>query len=167
MAFGSGPSYDHKMLNYRQAVLGDVKALCKFTDWWLAGRGKAQGAAGAVNDCFVSPGQHRKYVLKYKTWICCHDNYIVGWAVVENSNTMIHLLVAGDYRGCGIGSKLVLILSPRLVRSKLDQSSGNPIGFYAKLGYRKVKRVQSRSRLDIDKICPTRDANIDVLEYSG
>jgi len=155
------------MLKYRQAVLDDLKALCKFTDWWLAGRGKSKGAVGAVNDCFISPSHHRKYILKYQTWICCDVEKIIGWAVVEPSNTMIHLLIHGDYRGKGIGSRLVKILSPRSVRSKLDQSSGNPIGFYAKLGYRKVKRVQSRSRLDIDKIYPLRDANIDVLKYSG
>jgi len=155
------------MLQYRQAVLDDVKALCKFTDWWLSGRGKAKGVPGAVNDCFVSPSQHLKYIRKYHTWICCHDTYIVGWAVVEPSDTMIHLLVAGDYRGCGIGSRLVEILCPRSVRSKSDQSSGNPRPFYEKLGFGFVGSCQSRSRLDIEKICPTRKSNIDVMEKSG
>lgn len=155
------------MLTFRQAVLDDVKDLCKFTDWWLSGRGKAKGAAGAVNDCFISPGQHRKYILKYQTWICLDAEKIIGWAVVEPSNTMIHILVHGNYRSKGIGTMLIVFLSPRFVRSKSDQSSGNPIGFYAKLGYRKVKRVRSRSRLDIDVICPSRNPNIDVLEYSG
>jgi len=155
------------MLQYRQAVLDDVKALCKFTDWWLSGRGKAEGVPGAVNDCFVSPGQHGKYIVRYKTWICLDDLEIIAWAVVEPSSTMIHLLVSGDYRSNGIGQRLVKILSPRIVRSKLDQSCGDPIGFYNKLGYRKVKRVKSRSRLDIDKICPLRKANIDVMELVG
>lgn len=155
------------MLTYRQAVIDDVKELCKFTDWWLAGRGKAKGVAGAVNDCFVSPGQHRKYILKYQTWICLDAKKIIGWAVVQSSDSMIHLLVDGNYRGKGIGSRLVKMIAPRFVRSKFDQSSGNPFGFYNKLGYRKVKRVRSRSRLDIDKICPSRNPNIDVMEYSG
>jgi len=155
------------MLTYRQAVLDDIKALCKFTDWWLSGRGKAKGVPGAVNDCFVSPRQHRKYIRKYSTWVCCHDSYIVGWAVVEHNSTMIHLLVAGDYRGCGIGTRLVKILSPRLIRSKLDQSSGDPIEFYIALGYKKIHCVRSRSRFDIDNVRPKRNDNIDVLEYSG
>lgn len=167
MAYRWADCYDHKMLTYRRAVLGDLKELCKFTDWWLAGRGKRQGVTGAVDDCFITPGQHRKYICRYLTWVCCDGYKIVGWAVVERSDTMIHLLVASNYRGKGIGTMLLSYLSPRFIRSKLDQSSGNPIGFYEKLGYRKVATVKSRSRIDIDEICPSRDANIDVLEYVG
>lgn len=155
------------MLTYHEAVLGDVKALSRFTDWWLAGRGKAKGVIGAVNDCFISPSQHKKYVVKYRTWLCCDGAQVVGWAVVEPAGTMIHLLVAGNYRGKGIGSRLLKILSPRCIRSKLDQSTGNPEKFYKRFGYRKVKRVRSRSRLDIDKIRPSRNANIDVMEFTG
>ncbi len=155
------------MTVYRTAVMGDLNELCKFTDWWLAGRGKAKGVSGAVNDCFISPGQHRKYIQKYKTWVCCMRKKIVAWAVVERSDTLIHLLVAGDCRGKGIGTMLLAYLSPRYVRSKLDQSSGNPKGFYMMLGYRKIKSVRSRSRFDIDKIRPKRTNNIDVLEYPG
>ncbi len=155
------------MLNYRQAVLDDVKNLSRFTDWWLAGRGFHQQIHGAVNDCFISPGQHRKYINKYNTWICTSDEDIVGWAVVQHNDIMIHLLVAGDYRGIGIGSKLLRMLSPRFVRSKSDQTSGNPISFYQRAGYRKIDTVQSRSRLDIDVIKPFRKANIDILELAS
>lgn len=152
------------MLQFRRAVLDDLSALCFFTDWWLSGRGKSKGIDGAVDDCFISPGQHKKYIEKYTTWICLDGDKIVGWAVIEPSDTMIHLLVAGNYRGLGIGSAFVDCLSPRFIRSKMDQSSGDQIGFYMSLGYRKVKRVQSRSRLDIDKIHPFRKANIDLME---
>ncbi len=155
------------MLKYHRAVLADVKALSRFTDWWLAGRGKAKGIVGAVNDCFIAPSQHKKYITRYKTWICLDGKQIVAWAVVEPSNTMIHLLIAGNYRGLGIGTRLVNILSPRYVRSKIDQSTGNPIAFYTRLGYRKVSQVQSRSRLDIEKIKPKRTRNIDILELPG
>ncbi len=155
------------MLHYRQAVLGDVTALSRFTDYWLAGRGLREKAPGAVNDCFISPSQHRKYIAKYTTYLC-HDDYrVVGWAVVQHNSIMIHLLVAGDLRGCGIGSKILELLSPRFVRSKSDQSSGNPISFYQQAGYRKVDTVKSRSRLDIDVIKPFRKANIDILELTS
>lgn len=155
------------MLHYRQATEYDVRQLSRFTDFWLAGRGFYQKVPGAVNDCFISPGQHRKYVNKYVTWICTDDSNVVGWAVVQHGDIMIHLLVAGDYRGCGIGSALLSHLRPRFVRSKSDQSSGNPIAFYQKMGYRKIDTVQSRSRLDIDLIKPFRKPNIDILEYPG
>ncbi len=155
------------MLNYRQAVLDDVKNLSRFTDWWLAGRGFHKNVPGAVNDCFISPGQHEKYILKYNTWVCTDDDFIVAWAVVQHNDIMIHLLVAGDYRNTGIGSALLRKLSPRFVRSKSDQSSGNPIGFYRRAGYRKINTVQSRSRLDIDVIKPFRKPNIDILELAS
>ena len=151
-------------LTYRQATLDDLAGICHFTDWWLSGRGKSKGVEGAVDDYFVSKGQHSKYVQKYATWLCLDEATIVGWAVVEPSDVMIHLLVAGDRRGEGIGKVMMATLRPRFVRSKMDQASGNPISFYENLGYRRINTVKSRSRLDIDRIKPLRAKNIDVLE---
>ena len=133
------------MLNYREATEDDSKALRRFTDFWLSGRGKRVKAAGAVDDCFISPSQHKKYICKYRTFLCIDALEIICWAVVEPSGTLIHLLVHGNYRRKGFGRFVVQILSPRYVRSKLDQSSGNPISFYEKLGYRKVRTVKSCS----------------------
>lgn len=151
------------MLIYRDATLEDLKAVSRFTDFWLSGRGKRLGISGAVDDCFISPSQHKKYICKYTTFICLNSHELIGWAVVEPSDTLIHLLVDGDYRGKGIGKSMVQILRPKVVRSKSDQSSGNPIGFYESLGYHKVSVEQSRSRLDIDSIRPSRKKNIDIL----
>jgi len=148
---------------YRDATLDDLKEVSRFTDFWLSGRGKRVKAPGAVDDCFISPSQHRKYIVKYRTVLCFDDLEIIGWAVVEPSSTLIHLLVHGSYRCLGIGEKLVQICAPKFVRSKSDQSSGNPIGFYTRLGFKKVRSIQSRSRLDIDVIKPNRKPNIDIL----
>ncbi len=152
------------MLNFRDATIDDLKAVSRFTDFWLSGRGKRVQAAGAVDDCFISPSQHKKYICKYRTFICLEDLELVGWAVIEPSGTMIHMLVSGRHRGNGIGRQMMKLLSPKLVRSKSNQSTGNPIGFYNRLGYHKVSTVRSRSRLDIDVIRPKRKPNIDVLE---
>lgn len=149
---------------YRKAIESDLKSISQFTDYWLAGRGLAKGAPGAVNDYFIGPSQHRKYVLKYKTLLALEGHNIVAWAVVEPSGTLIHLLVAGDRRGQGIGSMVLRVLDPPKIRSKLDQSSGNPEEFYHKLGYKKVAQVQSQSRYDIDTIRPDRPKNIDIFE---
>lgn len=162
-----GLCYNESMLKYRRANVGDLDRVCRFTDWWLAGRGRSKGVSGALDDYFISKGQHKKYVVKYTTWICLDLNTLVGWAVVEPSGTMIGLLVAANRRGEGIGKHLMLLSKPRFIRSKSDQSSGNPIGFYKKLGYRKVKRVRSQSRLDIDRLRPKRTANIDILELAS
>ncbi len=151
------------MVLYRDATIEDLKAVSRFTDFWLSGRGKRVKAFGAVDDCFISPSQHKKYIRKYRTLLCFDVFWIIGWAVVEPSGTLIHMLVAGNRRGKGIGKKMMRILDPKCVRSKNDQSSGNPIGFYKRLGYCKVTTEKSRSRLDIDVIRPKRKANIDVL----
>ncbi len=152
------------MLNFREATIDDLKAVSRFTDFWLSGRGKRLEAPGAVDDCFISTSQHKKYICKYRTLLCLSELEIIGWAVVEKSGTLIHLIVDGSLRGKGIGKSMMGILKPKVVRSKSDQSSGNPIGFYERLGYRKVATEQSRSRLDIDVIRPKRKPNIDVLE---
>ena len=148
----------------RRATLKDLETICSFTDFWLAGRGKSQGISGAVDDYFISSGQHKKYIVKYATWQCVCNSRLLCWAVVEPSGTMINMLVDGNLRGKGIGRALMAKVRPKFIRSKSDQSSGNPIGFYEKLGYRKVSRVQSRSRLDIDQVRPARRPNIDILE---
>lgn len=152
------------MILYRDATIADLADVCEFTDWWLAGRGKRQGVSGALNDYFISPSQHRRYILKYRTYLALEKDRIVAWAVLESNSTLIHLLVAEPFRGRGIGRSVVGFLYPKLVRSKSNQSTGNPIGFYQTLGYTLVARLQSRSRFDIDKVRPGRKSIIDVLE---
>lgn len=148
---------------YRRALSSDLRDVCRFTDWWISGRGKAKHVPGAVNDCFISRRQHAKYILKYETWLCVEGDELIAWAVIEPSGTLIHLLVAGDQRGRGIGKRFIDGLRPRYVRSKLDQSTGNPIEFYMKMGYKKVDTVRSKSRFDIDRLRPDRMKNIDIL----
>lgn len=154
------------MFIYRDATLDDLKDVSRFTDFWISGRGKRVNAPGAVDDTFISPSQHRKYICKYRTFLCLDALGIVAWAVVEPSGTLIHLLIAGNHRGIGIGRQMMFVLHPEFVRSKSDQSSGNPIGFYKYLGYRKVRTVKSRSRFGIDVVRPNRKSNIDVLVRS-
>lgn len=159
--------FDGKIkLEFRDATIEDLKAVSRFTDFWLSGRGKRLKALGAVDDCFISPSQHKKYICKYRTLICLDEVQLVGWAVIEPSSTLIHLLVAGNFRGQGIGRQMMQILSPKFIRSKSDQSSGNPIAFYKWFGYEIVRTEQSRSRLDIDSIKPNRKPNIDILQRS-
>lgn len=150
------------MLIYRQAIESDIPDICRFTDYWLAGRGLKDNAPGAVNDYFVSPSQHKKYVTKYLTYLCLEDGAILAWSVMETSRTLIHLLVAGNRRCLGIGKRMVSLLRPKVVRCKTDQSSGNPGPFYEKLGYKQVELVRSESRLDINRLRPNRGKNIAV-----
>lgn len=148
----------------RKATVDDVPALRQFTDFWLAGRGLRVQAPGAVNDCFVSPAQHRKYVTKYATYVLIVDGILIGWAVVQHDGSLIHFLISGFHRGIGFGRRFLERIRPRSIHSKADQSSGDPGGFYEHLGYKKTRTILSKSRLDIDNIRPDRKPNIDIYE---
>lgn len=145
------------------ATINDLYDICRFTDYWLAGRGLRVKAPGAVNDYFISPSQHKRYILKYKTYIVRLDGEIIAWAVIHTTDTMIHLLIAAPYRGRGIGSSILKHLAPGQVRSKSNQSTGNPAEFYIKNGYTFSKQVLARRRIDIDKLKPNRKPIIDIF----
>ena len=146
-----------------QADIKDLDTIRRFTDFWLSGRGIKHNAPGAVDDCFISPSQHRRYILKYKTFLLHNKQSLIGWAVIQHDGSLIHFLMAGTHRGKGLGSLFLEKLHPDKIHSKSDQSSGNPGPFYEKCGYKKIKTVKSQSRLDIDKIRPDRKANIDIF----
>lgn len=154
------------MIVYRKARIDDLDPISRFTDWWISGRGKARNVPGAVNDCFITKPQHRKYIQKYETLLAFRGVFIVGWAVKGHNEVLIHLLISGPYRGQGIGKAMISILRPRVIRSKKDQSTGNPIGFYEKLGYMKVRSEQSKASFSIGKSRPTRPKNIDIFVRS-
>lgn len=151
-------------MEFEIATLKDLKEICFFTDFWLAGRGLKKHAPGAVNDCFISPSQHTKYILRYKTYVIFRKDKIIAWAVIQLDGSLIHLLVSGYHRHEGIGSWIIQRLQPKIVHSKNDQSSGDPAEFYEKLGYTKTATVKSASRLDINKIRPDRKKNIDIYQ---
>ena len=50
------------------------------------------------------------------------------------------------YRGRHIGGELVKRLQPDYIRSKSDQSTGDPTSFYKKLGYEVTERHAGRKR---------------------
>ncbi len=148
----------------KRASILDLLKIRTFTDFWLAGRGLAKGAPGAVNDYFISPSQHRKYIQKYRTYVLIQDNKIFVWTVIQPNGSLIHLLVHGEHRGQGLGTKVLDLLQPKSIHSKSNQSSGDPGQFYESHGYKKVRSVKSESRFDIDKIRPDREKIIDIYQ---
>jgi len=152
------------MITYRKAELSDIQTIQNFTDFWLAGRGKRQGVPGSSNDCFISTGQHIGYLKKSTVLLCFDNEKIIGWAVKHYNGSLIHLLIAAPYRNQGIGSTMLRMLNPPRIRSKTDQSTGNPTPFYEKFGYEKVRSETSRPTFYIPKKRRTPQKNIDVLE---
>jgi len=113
----------------------DLDRICAFVDYWLAGRGKRDKVPGAGKDFFVPRRQHIDYLRKYHVELAFYADHLVGWAVLTPNRVLIHLLVAPGFRGHGIGTTLLRKLKPDVVRSKIDQSSGDPKSFYASQGF--------------------------------
>jgi len=135
---------------YRRANDSDFERVVNFVDFWLTGGGLADGVPGSGHDFFVPRGLHEKYFAKYVVLLALYESEIVGWAVKTNKGVLIHLLVAGTFRGSGIGSEMLRRMSPDVVRSKFDQSSGDPAAFYAKHGYVKASSERLGKKKNID-----------------
>lgn len=132
--------HEYRGFEYRLAVIDDLDAIIELVDRLLAGR-----------DFFCPRGQHIGY-FKYKTILLCLDQAkLIGWSVRQLNGSLIHLLVDTDYRGNGIGSHLLELLQPLLIRSKSDQSTGDPLSFYQKHGYQKTSddRVGKNKNIDL------------------
>lgn len=137
-------------IQYRQAHESDLPAIIAFVDFWLAGRGLADQVPGSAHDYFVPAGRHLKFVTKYTTLIALLENCIIGWSVKTHKGVLIHLLVAGTFRHCGIGSKMLELMNPETIRSKMDQSAGDPAEFYRKHGYTKAANPPQGKKHNIE-----------------
>jgi len=138
-----------RTITYRPAGGNDLDDIRKFVDFWLSGGAKKLGIEGAGADYFVPKGQQIGY-LKYKTvYLATFEDKIIGWTVKSKNDTMIHLLVCPEYRGRGIGGHLLSIIDPACIRSKSDQTTGDPLKFYQKHGY-EVTEAKTGKHQNID-----------------
>lgn len=133
----------------RKGTKEDLPKICEFVDYWLSGRAKSRSVKYAGNDYFISPRQHRKYLSQYDVVIAWEKNRIVGWAVKQHQETLIHLLIAGDCRHLGIGSLLLKALAPRIIRCKTDQSTGDPTSFFENHGFQRLSNLKVGRRRHI------------------
>lgn len=124
---------------YRKAGIEDIGAIAVFVDYWLTSGGQINGIKGATHDFFVPLGRHKKYLVKYEVLLAIFEGAIIGWAVKTHLGVLIHLLVGASFRGQGIGGEMIRRMDPVTVRSKSDQKSGDPAGFYGRCGYKKVE----------------------------
>ncbi len=138
------------LVEYRRARESDLPAIIAFVDFWLAGRGLADQVPGSAHDYFVPAGRHLKFVTRYTTIIALVENCIIGWAVKTHKGVLIHLLVAGTLRHQGIGSKMLELMNPDTVRSKMDQAAGDPADFYRKHGYTRAPMPAQGKKRNIE-----------------
>lgn len=137
-------------IKYRVATESDIPQIVAFVDFWLKGEGLAAKIPGSAHDYFVPAGRHPKFVTKYITLLALLENDIIGWAVKTHKGVLIHLLVAGTFRNEGIGSKMLKLMDPDQIRSKMDQSAGDPADFYHKLGYVKTSTEPAGKKHNIE-----------------
>lgn len=148
----------------RKAKAIDLCRIINFVDYWLSGRGVKAKAKGAVNDCFISPSQHQRYLTKYDTYIMQANDEIIGWAVKHPNGSLLHLLIAGDKRGMGYGAKLLRHIKPNVIRAKTNQSTGDPTPFYVQYGYRVVEQQPSQPNLSAKAKAKGRPKIINILK---
>ena len=103
-------------MEYRKATKADHEAICRFFDYWLAGRGYNEHAPGAGYDFFMGHKRIRYYLKKYEVLLAIEPEHLAGIAVKRPQGDLIHLLVAGDSRGEGVGSELLGRIMPDSVR---------------------------------------------------
>lgn len=133
-------AHTYQGMYYRIAHINDLDPIVSIVDRLLAGK-----------DFFCPRGQHIGY-FKYKTiLVCFDDSKLIGWAVRQKNGSLIHLLVDPEYRGHGIGGHMLELLEPLFVRSKFDQSTGDPLKFYEKHGYMKTtdERIGKNKNIDL------------------
>jgi GNAT superfamily N-acetyltransferase len=144
------PPHVHNDVFYRTANPADLDVIRQFTDYWLSGKGYAAGVQGAGHDYFIPFGQHRDYLKFYTTLLAFSQSKVTGWAVRQRDGTLIHLLVAADWQSKGIGTHLLKLLEPKAVRSKSDQSTGDPLDFYLNRGFKKTSDQKIGKHKNID-----------------
>lgn len=152
---------------YRSADMSDLPAIIAFVDYWLTGGGEADGIPGATHDYFVPGGRQKSYLAKYDVMLAIYGGEIVGWAVKTNKGVLIHLLIAATFRGRGIGGEMLRRMNPEVLRSKMDQKSGDPAGFYLKHGFVRASSERFGKRKNIELFVRVSGVPIGSLRYGA
>lgn len=113
-------------LRIRSATPRDAEALGFFFDMLLR------------RDYFLRRGQLRDMLCsrRHTLFLATLADVLVGVAILTRGSRLVNALVHPAYRGLGIGRALVNGSGAAEARAKLDISSGDPSGFYRRLGFR-------------------------------
>lgn len=85
--------------------------------------------------------------LKNGTILLARQNdKIVGVGIAKNNKTLYLLYVHPKHRSQKIGYKLLLELKPKIIRARINQSTGNPVPYYERLGYKITVQNDPKNR---------------------
>jgi N-acetylglutamate synthase-like GNAT family acetyltransferase len=122
-------------LIYRKMIESDIPKVLAFVDIFLR------------RSWFV----RRKYCFDHmnESWVVLDADKLVGWIFIGGKKvkkTLYNLIVHPKYRGRHIGGILIEKLKPKIIRSKTDQTTGDPTEFYKKIGYEVTEMKQGRKK---------------------
>jgi N-acetylglutamate synthase-like GNAT family acetyltransferase len=124
----------------RRATKKDIPKIMAFVDIHLR-------ADWLVRRPYLNDNLNRGYV-----YLIEHENKLIAWAICSHDGRLWNLLVRPDHRGKGLGGEFIKALNPTIIRSKSDQSTGDPTDFYQKLGYEILeKKVGRKKNINIMK----------------
>ncbi len=133
----SDKTFETDGLIYREATFEDLSRIMAFADIFLR------------KDVLL----YRDYVAAYlksgidKVWLTFDREKLIAFAFIwKNTDSLNNLYVHPKYRKRKIGLHLIEYLKPIIVRSKTDQSTGDPTEFYRKIGYQIVATRQGRKK---------------------
>lgn len=126
-------------LSVRPALASDLEPLVFFFDTALR------------RDYFLRRGQLAEILSsgRHQVFVAEIDHVLVGIAILTRGLRLINVLVHPSYRGLGIGAELVQRTGAREVRAKLDMSSGDPRGFYERLGFRATGEKNGKGNIEL------------------
>ncbi len=130
----SASAFEKDGLTFRRATQDDIPKILAFVDIYLR------------KDWLVRRAYLVDKMQNDETWVVFDAERLVAWATLGNQKRrgLWNLLVHPHYRGRHIGSNLVAHLRPSYIRSKADQSTGDPTAFYEHLGYEVIERNMGR-----------------------
>ncbi|MBK9127879.1 MAG: GNAT family N-acetyltransferase [Phycisphaerales bacterium] len=102
-------------------------------------------------DYFVRRGQLGELLRSayHQVWVAEIDCILVGVAITTRSTRLVNAIVHPAYRGLGIGQALVNASGASEVRAKLDMSSGDPRGFYERLGFKATGETNEKGNIEL------------------
>jgi len=122
-----------------RCTVADAEAISNWCDVFMCG------------DYFVRKGHMLNLVKNPVIRVCAVviEDCIAGFVAVYRDTTLQNLLIDPQYRGQGVGSALVAVLKPTVIRCKTNMVAGDPTGFYESNGYVGVAQDPSRPHITV------------------
>ena len=102
-------------------------------------------------DYFVRRGQLDELLLGryHDVYLAELGGVLVGIAIKTQGTRLVNVLIHPAYRGLRIGQALIEATGATEVRAKADMSSGDPRGFYEKLGFRPTGQFNKKGNIEL------------------